>query len=67
MAKKPTGTCRSQSASGLRPAISIGSVMFSSAFSVGSRLNAWKMKPIRSRRNWVSFLSLSFVISVSAR
>ena len=59
-------TWSSHSWSGLRPAMSIGSVMFSSAFSVGSRLNAWKMKPIRSRRSWVSFLSLSPVISVLA-
>ncbi len=51
--------------SGLRPAMSIGSVMFSRAFSVGSRLNAWKMKPILSRRSWVSFLSLSAVSSTS--
>lgn len=40
------------SRSGLRPAMSIGRVMFSSAVSVGSRLNAWKMKPILSRRSW---------------
>ena len=37
--------------------MSIGSVMFSRAVSVGSRLNAWKMKPILSRRSWVSCLS----------
>ena len=45
--------------SGLRPASVIGSVMFSSAVSVGIRLNAWKMKPIRSRRSSVSCLSSS--------
>ena len=32
--------------------------MFSSAVSVGIRLKAWKMKPIRSRRTWVSAFSL---------
>ena len=32
--------------SGLRPAMSIGSVMFSIAVNVGIRLNDWKMKPI---------------------
>ncbi len=41
--------------------------MFSRALSVGSRLKAWKMKPIRSRRSCVSFLSFSPVISVSSR
>ena len=41
--------------------------MFSAAVSVGSRLNDWKMKPILSRRNNVSALSLSWVISVSPR
>ncbi len=39
--------------------------MFSSAVRVGSRLNAWKMKPILSRRSRVSFLSFSAVSSVS--
>ena len=34
-----------QAGSGLRPAIASGSRMFSSAVSVGSRLNCWKMKP----------------------
>ena len=34
-----------QSGSGLRPAIASGSRMFSSAVSVGSRLNCWKMNP----------------------
>ena len=41
--------------------------MFSAAVMVGSRLNDWKMKPIRSRRSSVSALSLSEVISVSPR
>lgn len=45
--------------------MSIGRVMFSSAVSVGSRLNAWKMKPILSRRNCVSCLSFSVDSSVS--
>ena len=36
--------------SGLRPARSSGRVMFSSAVSVGTRLNAWKTNPTRSRR-----------------
>jgi hypothetical protein len=31
--------------------------MFSSAVSVGTRLNAWKMKPMRSRRSCVSWRS----------
>ena len=39
--------------SGLRPAIASGSRMFSSAVSVGSRLNCWKMKPTLSRRSLV--------------
>ena len=39
-----------------RPAIVSGSVMFSSAVSTGSRLKAWKMKPIFSRRSSVSAL-----------
>ena len=32
--------------SGLRPAIASGSMMFSTAVSVGMRLNDWKMKPM---------------------
>ena len=58
-------TVSSHAWSGLRPAMSMGSVMFSSALSVGTRLNAWKTKPIRSRRSWVSRLSSSAVRSVS--
>ena len=38
-------TVSSHAWSGLRPAMSIGSVMFSRAVSVGSRLKAWKTKP----------------------
>lgn len=47
---------------GARPATSIGSVVFSSAVSVGIRLNARKMKPTLSRRSvvsWLSFMVLS--------
>ena len=50
-------TVSSHSWSGLRPAMSIGSVMFSIALRVGTRLNAWKMKPRLSRRSRVSRLS----------
>ena len=39
--------------------------MFSSADSVGTRLNAWKMKPMRSRRSCVSCLSFSLLTSTS--
>ena len=49
-----------------RPAIVSGSVMFSSAVSTGSRLKAWKMKPIFSRRRSVRRLSSSVVISTSS-
>ncbi len=58
-------TLSSQARSTLRPAMSIGRVMFSSAVRVGSRLNAWKMKPMWSRRSWVSCLSLRPTSSVS--
>ena len=58
-------TVSSQAWSGLRPAMSIGRVMFSIAVSVGTRLNAWNTKPIRSRRIWVSSLSPSVVRSAS--
>src|SRR3954451_7988352 len=50
-------TVASHSGSGFRPAIAVGSVMFSSAVRVGTRLNDWKTKPIRSRRRAVIFLS----------
>ena len=49
----------SHALSGLRPARAIGRVMFSRAVSVGTRLNAWKMKPILSRRSSVSRVSSS--------
>ncbi len=58
-------TCWTHCLSALRPAMSIGSVMFSMAVSVGSRLKAWKMKPILSRRSWVRCLSLRVDSSVS--
>ena len=45
-----------------RPARSAGSVMFSSAVSVGSRLNDWKTKPSRSRRRIVRSRSESDAI-----
>ena len=44
-------TWSNQARSTLRPAMSIGSRMFSAAVRVGSRLNCWKMKPMRSRRS----------------
>ena len=55
----------SQAGRASRPAMSIGRVMFSSAVSVGTRLKAWKTKPIRSRRSAVIFLSDRPVSSVS--
>jgi len=58
-------TISTQALSGLRPASDIGRVMFSSAVSVGTRLNAWKMKPILSRRSNVRRLSSSLERSVS--
>lgn len=58
-------TCSSHFSSGSLPAMSIGSVMFSAAFSVGIRLKDWNMKPMRSRRNRVSSRSFRPVISVS--
>ena len=60
-------TVSSHSWSGLRPAISTGSVMFSSAVRVGTRLNAWNTNPIRSRRRWVSCFSGIRVRSTSPR
>ena len=50
-----------------RLAMSAGSLMFSSAFSVGMRLKDWKMKPILSRRSRVSLRSLSFDTVTSSR
>ena len=52
---RPPG--RATPRSGLRPPRVSGSAMFSAAVSVGTRLNAWKTKPIRSRRSRVSALS----------
>ena len=37
--------------------------MFSLAVSTGSRLNAWKMNPMRSRRSWVKRASSRVVSS----
>ena len=51
--------------SGLRPASVIGSVMFSCAVSVGTRLNAWNTNPMRSRRSRVSWRSYSAPRSTS--
>ncbi len=47
-------TVSSHPASAVVPAKASGSVMFCSAVKVGTRLNAWKTKPIRSRRKAVS-------------
>ena len=58
-------TVRTHCLSGLVPASDIGRVMFSSASSVGSRLNAWKTKPMRSRRTRVSSRSESAPRSTS--
>ena len=41
-----------------------GSVTFSSAVSIGSRLKNWKMKPMCLRRSLVSSVSPSFVMFV---
>ena len=40
--------------------------MFSSAVSIGSRLKNWKMKPMCSRRSFVSCVSFSSPIAVPA-
>ncbi len=45
--------------------MSIGRVMFSSAVSVGTRLNDWNTNPMRSRRSWVMRLSDRLVSSMS--
>jgi hypothetical protein len=58
-------TVSSQSRSALRPAMSIGRVMFSKAVSVGTRLNVWKTNPTRSRRSRVSCRSSRRVRSTS--
>ena len=52
--------------SGFSPAIASGSRMFSSAFSIGSRLKNWKTKPMCSRRSLVRSESSSVVISLPA-
>ena len=40
--------------------------MFSAAVSIGSRLKNWKMKPMWSRRSWVSAVSSRPVTSTPA-
>ena len=50
-------TPSSHSRFGFLPASAVGSVMFSSAVSVGIRLYDWNTKPMRSRRRSVSSLS----------
>ena len=47
----------SHAASGFLPPKVSGSTTFSRAVSVGTRLNAWKTNPIRSRRSSVMALS----------
>jgi len=65
-ARPTASTTRSNHAwSGLRLAIASGSVMFSSAVSVGSRLNCWKTNPTRLRRRSASPLSDNPVSRVS--
>jgi hypothetical protein len=54
-----------QAWSGFVPAMSSGSVTFSEAVSVGTRLNVWKTNPTRSRRSSVSCFSDSVVRSTS--
>ena len=49
----------------LPPARSIGSVMFSIAVRVGTRLKVWNTNPTRSRRSLVRALSLNFPRSAS--
>ena len=51
---------------GFSPAIESGSVMFSSAESIGRRLKNWKTKPMWLRRSFVRSVSFRVVISVSA-
>ncbi len=58
-------TSSNHASSTSRPAMSSGSVMFSRAVSVGTRLNAWKTNPTLSRRSSVSRLSFSSVRSTS--
>ena len=64
---RPTAstTVANQSGSTLRFAMASGSVMFSSADSVGSRLNCWKTNPTRLRRRSASPRSPSPPSSVS--
>ena len=52
--------------SGFTPAIASGSTTFSSAFSIGSRLKNWKMKPTCWRRSFVSAVSSSALSGIPA-
>ena len=64
---RPTRSASSKnSGSGFSPAIESGSVMFSSAVSIGRRLKNWKTKPMWRRRSFVRSESSSVVISVPA-
>src|SRR5262245_39033071 len=54
------------SAGGRLPAMASGSTTFSSADSVGSRLNDWNTKPMCLRRRRVSSRSFMFVMSLPA-
>ena len=58
---RPTRSSSSSNSalSGLFPAIDSGSMMFSSAVSIGSRLKNWKMNPMCLRRSFVISVSLS--------
>jgi hypothetical protein len=58
-------TPSSQPLSPSRPARDSGSVMFSMAVSVGTRLYDWKTKPMRSRRSSVRSFSGSLLSSMS--
>ena len=59
-------TSSSQAWSGLTPARRVGSTMFSAAVSIGSRLKNWKMKPMWSRRSFVSSESSRLLMSTPA-
>jgi hypothetical protein len=52
-----------QAVSTFRPEIATGSVTFSSAVSIGSRLKNWKTKPMWRRRSFVRSLSFSVLSS----
>ena len=52
--RRASSSASTSAADGLTRAIASGSVTFSSAVSVGSRLNDWKTKPMCLRRSFVS-------------